>query len=234
MTYLLRESLSAWQCFLNDGAAFSCTERIVEAAVSDSPPDLPITDMQSGFPQLFCSTGLGFSFTHCIRWQENKRVSVYCRHQREFRFKLPLGFSHPQPESHLPQRPLCPSTAIFPWNTVLFSMKYLALRDTFAAITPRCVYIWPTSNCMLIKVESEHLCADDWWIRLCHSKTVPKVSNQPIVPKPYSNSLALHCVWHVLFFPDIPFKALNHMSFKPYVLITLLPFEILCPFFHII
>lgn len=51
---------------------FPCTERIVEAAVSDSPPDLPVTDMQSGFPQLFGSAGLRFSFTHCISCQKKE------------------------------------------------------------------------------------------------------------------------------------------------------------------
>lgn len=79
---------TAAQISCEECCTFSCTERIVEAAVSDSPPDLPITDMQSGFPQLFCSAGPGFSFTRCIRCQKNKRVSVYCRHRKKIQIQV--------------------------------------------------------------------------------------------------------------------------------------------------
>lgn len=99
--------MSAWQYFVREElqmireqhCTFSCTGRIVEAAVSDSPPDLPITDMQSGFPQLFCSAGLGFSFTHCIRCQKNKGVSVYCARQKKKKIQIqvsPPGRLHRQ------------------------------------------------------------------------------------------------------------------------------------------
>ncbi len=208
---LCRHDSAFWkteaQISCEERCTFSCTERIVEAAVSDSPPDLPITDMQSGFPQLFCSAGLGFSFTHCIRCQKNKRVSVYCRHQKKFRFKSALGCLHPQPEFLLPQHLLLLSAAIPPCNPVLLSMHYPKWRHTFSGMTLLYVHIWPASTYILIRVESANLCAlfsfstlvktGRWWSlncgsrRVCNRKAVPKVSDQPMV-KLFLNPILIH------------------------------------------
>lgn len=163
---------TAAQISCEECCTFSCTERIVEAAVSDSPPDLPITDMQSGFPQLFCSAGPGFSFTRCIRCQKNKRVSVYCRHRKKNSdSSLPLGAFIPNlnffflnTSSSFPQPFLHVIRCCWACNT---QVKTYYLRDD----SP--LHIMPASTYILIRVESENLCAlvsfnalvktDGWW-----------------------------------------------------------------------
>lgn len=128
---------------VRSSAHFNAQKKTGEAAVSGSPPDLPVTDMQNRFLQLFCSTGLGLSFTHCIRCQKNKWASVYCRHQKKIQIQVSPWVPSLPNQSHLQHILL--STAFPLYETVYLSMRHTKLGHAFFGITPFHIHTWLTS-----------------------------------------------------------------------------------------